>query len=247
MDDRSDLAEIAKAAAAGAAALLSARGTSVAGIHAESGRDIKLVADQQADERIAAHLRAHTEIPILSEEGDHAQRLSGRIWVVDPLDGSANYNRRIPLSAVSIALLEDGVPVLGVIQDIASGEVFCGGEGMPATGNTAPIKVSDKARKSEAVLATGLPVLADYSEAALTKMARDFADWKKVRMLGSAALAAAWVAAGRVDRYTETGARLWDVAAGLAIAQAAGGRAELSAGTPDAPRTVLIDNNRLPR
>ncbi|MEO1406308.1 MAG: inositol monophosphatase family protein, partial [Pseudomonadota bacterium] len=165
---------------------------------------------------------------------------------VDPLDGSANYNREIPLCAVSIGLLRGDEPVLGAIYDLNANETYLGGEGIPATLNGVGISVSDRAAKDKSILATGLPVQGDFSPEGLAKLASGFADWKKVRMLGTSTLAAAYVAAGRIDRYEEGGSRLWDVAAGMAIARAAGGRAILADGSLSGSRSILIDNGRLP-
>lgn len=233
-------------AAKQAGAFLSARSEDTQGVDAESGRDIKLAADRKAEALILDVLRAGADLPILAEESGQSGALEGLYWVIDPLDGSANYQRGIPLCAVSIALMREDIPVLGVIFDIGTGELLTGGEGVPASLDGVPVNVSAVSETSRAVLATGLPVMADYSPEALQAMAADFAAWKKIRMLGTATLAGAYVACGRVDRYAENGARLWDVAAAMAITRAAGGRAEISDGAPDAPRRILIDNGKLP-
>ncbi len=237
---------LASQAAREAGAFLAGRSEATQGIDKETGRDIKLAADRKAEALILSILNEGADLPVLAEESGASGALGGLYWVVDPLDGSANYNRGMPLSAVSIALMRDETPVLGAIYDIGSGELMSGGEGLPALLDGVPIRVSTVRETSRAILATGLPVMADYSAAALQAMAADFAAWKKVRMLGTATLAGAYVACGRVDRYAETGARLWDVAAAMAIARAAGGRAEISDGAPDAPRAILIDNGCLP-
>ncbi|MEM7767475.1 MAG: inositol monophosphatase family protein [Pseudomonadota bacterium] len=245
-EDTGGLLALAVAAARGAGDLLAARGEGFQGVVVEEGRDIKLAADRSAEVSIVAHLRAGADLPVLGEEtGWHGEQ-GDRFWVVDPLDGSANYQRHIPFCAVAIALMAGERPVLGVIHDFNHGETFAGGEGIPATLNGEPIQVSDRADPARSVLVSGLPVKADFSPEALAAMAAEFAAWKKVRMMGSAAMAAAYVAAGRVDRYAESGVRLWDVAAGIALVRAAGGRAELSLGAPEAPRSVRIDNGLLP-
>lgn len=246
MSELDGLLRAATGAAREAGNALRARGDAVRGVAAEEGRDIKLVADAAAEALILAHLDRETGLPVLAEESGAHGALTGHYWVVDPLDGSANYNRHIPVCAVSIALMEGPRPVLGVIHDFNHDETFTGGTGLPARCNDTAIGVSAIADPTRAVLATGLPVLADHSPEALAAMAAGFAAWKKVRMIGSAAIAAAWVAAGRADRYAERGARLWDVAAGMAIVEAAGGRAVISEGAADAPRDILIDNSRLP-
>jgi myo-inositol-1(or 4)-monophosphatase len=94
--------------------------------------------------------------------------------------------------------------------------------------NDEPIKVSNKEKKDDSILVTGLPHHTDYSNESLDKMIKDMQTWKKVRMIGSAAMAAAYVASGKADMYKESGAFLWDVAAGAAIINAANGEALLS-------------------
>ena len=244
--DLSPFLALATKAARQAGAFLASRSVETQGIDSETGRDIKLAADRNAEALILSVLREGADLPVLAEESGASGALGGLYWVVDPLDGSANYNRGVPLCAVSIALMRDETPVLGVIYGIGSGEVMSGGEGLPALLDGVPIRVSTVSETSDAILATGLPVMADYGAEALRAMAADFAAWKKVRMLGTATLAGAYVACGRVDRYAESGARLWDVAAAMAIARAAGGRAVISDGPPDAPRVILIDNGCLP-
>ncbi|MEO0881165.1 MAG: inositol monophosphatase [Pseudomonadota bacterium] len=247
MMDYSSLLELAETAARSAGALLAGRGDETQGVLSNVGRDIKLAADQAAEAVILDCLKAHSTFPILAEEsGQHRQSEADHLWVVDPLDGSANYHREIPLCAVSIGLMRGEDAVLGAIYDFNLDEIYLGGEGISATLNGAEIKVSTVSRKEKAILATGLPVLGDYSAGALGEMAAGFADWKKVRMLGTSTMAAAYVAAGRIDRYAETGARLWDVAAGMAIVSAAGGRVMIGDGPLDAPRSILIDNGHLP-
>jgi myo-inositol-1(or 4)-monophosphatase len=93
--------------------------------------------------------------------------------------------------------------------------------------NNKPINVSDIAEKNKGILVTGLPNATDYSDKAMLTMVKDFQSWRKVRMIGSAAMAAVYVASGKADLYKEFGTYLWDVAAGAAIVSAAGGVAEI--------------------
>ena len=89
--------------------------------------------------------------------------------------------------------------------------------------NNQKIKVSSIDNSKSGILITGLPNNTDYSDKVLTRMIRDFQDWRKVRMLGSAAMASAFVASGKADVYKEKNSYIWDVAAGAAIVKAAGG------------------------
>src|SRR4051812_41590933 len=94
-------------------------------IESSVGKDIKLDVDKKSHEIIMGKLRG-SGIPILSEEGDDVDIREGNFWVVDPLDGSLNFSRGIPLSSVSIALMEKGEPVLGVVYDFNREETFSG-------------------------------------------------------------------------------------------------------------------------
>jgi len=191
------------------------------------GRDIKLSSDK-ASERIIIDALAPSGIPILSEERGMIGGGAGLCWVVDPLDGSMNYYKGLDdLACVSIALCDDGVPVLGAVNRFARGELFTGVTGGRAELNGVPIKPSNTAVTGQAVLATGFPLNRDYSSVALASFVKQAQRFKKIRMLGAASLMAAFVACGRVDAYMEEGIMLWDVAAAAAIVRAAGGEVEL--------------------
>ena len=147
--------------------------------------------------------------------------------VVDPLDGTSNYLRDIPISCVSIALMNNNDPLLGVIYDFNHEELYCGHNNSKAFVNDEEINVSSITLKKDSTLVTGIPAKANYSDKEFGEMIRDFQAWKKVRMIGSAAMAACYVASGKVETYKENGIFLWDVAAGAAIVSAAGGRISL--------------------
>lgn len=248
--DLTSYRRIAEEAARLAGEALLAGGAEFEGVAKEEGRDIKLHADKAAEKRILAHLNAHSDFPVLSEEAgwveQHEQAGGGLFWVVDPLDGSANYNRNIPLCCVSIALVDGSEPLLGVCYDFNHGRLISGVKGVGATLNGEPVSVSKITEKTSAILMTGLPVWRDYSREAMAGFAAEFAHWKKVRMIGSAGLSTALVGIGSADRYQEDNIMFWDVAAGAAITCAAGGRAHISEGPLDAPKVVMIDNGCLP-
>jgi len=194
-----------------------------------SAKDIKLKADIEAENIIKLILGNESSFPILAEEsGKSKDSLDETFWVVDPLDGTANYARDIPLCCVSIALIHKMNPVLGVIYDFNNDDLYEGYLDGGAKLNGIRIKVSDTNLPSEGILATGLPNNTDYSDQALLSMVKDFQKWRKVRMIGSAAIAACYVASAKVDVYKEFGTYLWDVAAGAAIVNASGGKAEIT-------------------
>ena len=191
-----------------------------------SNRDIKLQADIAAEEIIKDIIKTESDIPILAEESGMTPDGSFKsLWVVDPLDGTANYSRDIPLCCVSIAMILDYKPVMGVVYDFNNNELYEGSTQTNALLNEKKISVSRIAKSSEGILITGLPNDTDYSDQALIHMVKNFQDWRKVRMIGSAALASVYIASGKADFYMENQSYLWDVAAGAAIVNAAGGEA----------------------
>tara|TARA_B110000908_G_C10254391_1_gene454371 strand:- start:1179 stop:1946 length:768 start_codon:yes stop_codon:yes gene_type:complete len=221
--------DIAKKAASTAGDILLNKKDTLNNLIFSSDRDVKLEADIAAENLIKDIIKNESPFPILAEEsGKSVQNLGDTFWVVDPLDGTANYTRNIPLCCVSIALVSNLKPVMGVIYDFNNNDLYEGTEESKALLNNKLINVSDVAEKNKGILLTGLPNATDYSDKAMLLMAKDFQTWRKVRMIGSAAMAAAYVASGKADIYKEFGTYLWDVAAGAAIVSAAGGVAEIT-------------------
>lgn len=191
-----------------------------------TNRDIKLQADISAEKIIKDIITKESKIPILAEEsGMPIDASSSNLWVVDPLDGTANYARDIPLCCVSIALVSDFKPILGVIYDFNNDDLYEGSINTHACLNDKEIFVSKTKEANEGILVTGLPNDTDYSDETMMNMIRNFQNWRKVRMIGSAALASTYIASGKADLYKENRSYLWDVAAGAAIVNAAGGTA----------------------
>lgn len=192
------------------------------------GKDIKLQADRDSEAIILEHL-ATSDYPVLAEEsGQHGVIETGEpYWVVDPLDGSLNFKREIPFCCLAIALCQGETPLLGVIHDFNRDELFSGAVGEGASMNGRPIHVSGTRETGQAVLCTGFPTKRDYSGPVLEEFVAQVQQFKKIRMLGSAAMMLTYVACGRVDAYAEDDIMLWDVAAGVALVRAAGGWADL--------------------
>jgi myo-inositol-1(or 4)-monophosphatase len=191
-------------------------------------RDVKLEVDYHSESLIINSLKQESDFPILTEERglvkeSHAIEHQDYQWIVDPLDGSLNYSRNIPICCVSIALWKNGEPSVGVVYDFNTNEIFSGVVSKGTWLNGKPVKTTNTNVKSKAVLATGFPVGTNFSRDALMGFVEDVMEYKKVRLLGSAALSLAYVACGRVDAYKEDDIKIWDVAAGLALIKAAGG------------------------
>jgi len=189
------------------------------------GRDIKLQADTQAEEIVLNILREEREYNLLTEEtGEFKSKNSSNFyWIVDPLDGSLNFSRNLPICAVSLALWENMEPLLGVIYDFNRNDLYSCIVGEGAWLNGDKISVSKVNSKESAILCTGFPSKSDYSQKNLLNFVNQVQNFKKVRAFGSAALSLAYVACGKVDAYAEKGIMLWDIAAGLALVKSAGG------------------------
>jgi len=205
------------------------------------GKDIKIDADKDAHEIISKILRK-TGIWILSEEDDAHDFNKDFQWIIDPLDGSLNFFRRIPICAVSIGLFENREPLLGVVYDFNREEMFSGIVGEGAWLNGKDIFVSKIREKREAIIMTGFPSYTDYSRDALEKYISLVQSFKKVRLIGSAALSLAYVASGRADAYCEKDIKIWDVAAGLALIKAAGGDYKATKTDKEGRCTVFAGN-----
>ena len=222
--DLSAALEVAVAAVAEAGRLLLDLRRKPVEVLSEPGHDIKLKADQLAEERILAILQERLPLPVLTEEsGEHGGvQENARMWVVDPLDGTFNYSRGMPMCCSSVGLWAEGQPVLGAVYNFFHDEMFTGIVGQGAWLNGKPIATSGVRTAAKASLATGFPHHQDYDDAPLKEFIREVQSFKKIRMLGSAALMGAYVSCGWLDAYVEEDVWLWDVAAAVAIAQAAG-------------------------
>jgi myo-inositol-1(or 4)-monophosphatase len=157
------------------------------------------------------------------------------VWVVDPLDGTANYVHDVPAYCVSIGLWAAGKPVVGVILDPRMNELFTAAAGLGAFLNGNPIRVSSTPTLGGAMLSTGFP--ANYQKAA-----RNLGAWAKLtehaqslRRTGSTALNLAYVAAGRFDGYWAHDNYAWDVMAGACLVAEAGGTLTTADGLPCDP------------
>lgn len=189
------------------------------------GRDVKHRADVLSEKAICSILSDSTPYPVISEESVPEGPPDGitPYWVVDPLDGTVNYSRDIPLGCISIALWKDDAPLLGVVYDFYHGELFEGIVGVGARCNDRPISPSNRAHPAKSILATGFPVNRNFSSPSLQNFLASVQEFKKIRLFGSAALSLAYVACGRCDAYGEESIMLWDVAAGIALVTATGG------------------------
>lgn len=181
--------------------------------------------DAEAEAVIIRELRrAFPDYAILGEESG-AMGKGRHTFVIDPLDGTSNYLRGWPHFCVSIALVENGEPVHGVVFDPLRNELFTASKGAGALLNDKKIRIGERKDLKGALLVTGFPPrerprLAPHLDAIRTMLS----EAEDIRRTGSAALDLAYVACGRADAYFEAGVKPWDIAAGLLLVREAGGR-----------------------
>ena len=210
-------------------------------------REMKSDADRFMDKELIKRL-SPLGISILSEEGGeiNSKSKSSFRFIIDPLDGTVNYVRGLSQSSISIALYDDKKPVFGVLAIYPSEEIVWGGKSFGAFLGEEPINVSDTGGISNAILCTGFPSHFDVSDQkALSKYFDLIGNFGKIRMLGSASISLFNVARGAADCYYEQEIMIWDVAAGIAILEGAGGEVSVSPGRFDNSLNVVASNGTI--
>ncbi len=203
-------------------------------INQQTAHDIKLALDEQSQRMIERRLRkAYPQIAILGEEGIVGDPAAEWRWVVDPIDGTVNFSRGLPHACIAIALQrrnEDSSghwseyqTMIGVVYDPFLDEMWTARHNSAAKLNGRAIRVSETDKLESAIVSIGFAKSRATLKQNLPLFSRLYNRVLKVRLLGSAALALTWTAAGRLDAYRENGISLWDVAAGGLILERAGG------------------------
>lgn len=200
-------------------------------------RDIKLKADQDMELMIKGFLKKEFQAPILGEEfGESSSFKDLTGFVIDPIDGTMNFSRNLPIFCISIGFLSRGRPTYGAIYNPVLKELIVGGKSVPLRFNGEPFKPNLCITKSQAVLGTGVPTNLDLGDdESFNLYLSSIKRFKKVRMIGSAAQSTSWIAIGRLDAYMENSIMLWDVCAGLSIIEAAGGKTAMHS-SPNGPK-----------
>ncbi len=210
--------------------------------------DVDLVTetDRKSEESIVARLRRDfPQHMIVAEEGSGKDgSTSPFVWHVDPLDGTTNFAHGYPCFAASIGLLKDGKPMVGVVFNPVTNELFYASQGGGAYLNQKPIQVSSVNTLGASLVSTGFPVhkrgdnlnIYYYWEFTLRSHG--------VRRDGAASLDLCSVACGRFEAFWEFGLKSWDTAAGMLIVTEAGGKVSDISGAPYQPGgpSVLVTN-----
>ncbi len=194
-------------------------------VHMKGASDYVTEVDLQCETLIIEHvMERFPDHHIMSEETPGEGMQNGITWVIDPLDGTANFIHGFPFVAVSIAACLDGEPVAGVVLDPIRGELFSAVKGGGAFLNDQPTGLRPGVTMQDAFVATGFPHRArHWIDPYLTAFRKIFLGTGGIRRAGAAALDLAYLAAGRVDGFWEMGLKAWDVAAGSLLVQEAGG------------------------
>lgn len=227
MSDLAGLLRIAQSAVDAAAELV--RATPAGTLTPKGDRDYTSEVDFAVERQVRDYLAEHTPgIAFVGEEESAAGTDEAEWWTLDPIDGTVNLAHGLPLCAVSLALVRDRRPVVGVVDLPLLGARYWASDGEGALGPSGRLRVRDVERLDDAVLAIG-----DYAVGAgaedrnrvrlrLTQLLAGRA--LRVRMFGSAAIDLAWLAEGKVDASVTLSNRPWDMAAGVVLAREAGAR-----------------------
>lgn len=188
-------------------------------------RDLVTDADFAAQKLITDLIRQRfPKHAFLVEEKDPSLPRAGSVqWVIDPVDGTSNYSRQQPNFSVSIGVAVSGESVVGVIYDPMRDEMFSAVAGQGSRLNGHAIQVSSEEALASAIIAVDWSRTYELRQAMLTALTGFAHEVKTIRAIGSAALALAWIAAGRLDGYLNFGLFPWDVAAGSLLIREAGG------------------------
>lgn len=194
-------------------------------IESKGTQDFVTAADRAVEAMLVGRIAsAFPDDAIIGEEGGvHGEPSGGRpTWIIDPIDGTANFARGLPFWAISVALMVGNDIELGWVLDPVTGELFsarrgqgalCDGLGAAVSGVTSP----ERARINLGFTFKRKP---EFFLEAINRMVAGHCDWNR---LGSAALAMAYVACGRLDGYWAPFVNAWDVAGGICLVKEAGG------------------------
>jgi len=211
------------------AGILRASRSHIGALIGKGDRDFATDVDLQIESEIKAALATATPgIPFMGEEEDGGREGPGEArWVLDPIDGTINFARDSPLCAISLSLVIGGQPVLGIVDAPLLGERFIARRSGGAYLNGVAITVAEVAGLREAVVGVSDFKVgvgsAEENRVHLAVLARLGRESLRVRMLGSAALDLAWLAAGRLNATLMLSNLPWDVTAGLLLVREAGG------------------------
>ena len=213
-----------KAARAGASVVRQAFGTHLDSKFKSDANPVTEV-DHAAEDHVLNVIHHHfPEDLVLAEESGGSNWDAGRVWLVDPLDGTVNFIHAVPHVSVSVALWCDGSPAAAAVIDVMRGEELIASKGGGAFTGSNPMAVSVQTALSHSLIATGFAYDRNVRGLAYAEnLGHVLMRVQGIRRLGSAALDFGWVAAGRYEGFWEFGLQPWDAAAGILLVTEAGG------------------------
>ena len=236
--------ELATAAAREAGALLRENFGRDLDVDEMLTHDIKLALDVKSQDLIEKRiLESFPDHAIYGEEGIAGNQGSDTEWIVDPIDGTVNFFFGLPHFCVSIAMRQAGELKIGAIYDPMMDEMFAVDFEGPPTRNGKPMRPSNRAELSEAIVTIGFSKNKESIDAGMEKYKNFAHRVRKTRMLGSAALALAYIACGRLDAYVEEMISIWDIAAGQLMLERGGGKVELRQSGIDSDKSSIVSYN----
>lgn len=204
-------------------------------------RDVVTAGDLAAEKLLRARLAAaFPKDGIVGEEGSSIRSSSGRRWYLDPIDGTLNFSRGLPIWCVSLALFDERGPLLGVIRDPLRGDTFRAARGEGAELNGDRLVTSGVRDVNQAVVHITVDFHDESMQAGLEDLRRLAPRILRSRNIGSAALALAYVAAGYFDAMVHRYAHTWDYGAGALLIREAGGCVTDITGRPYVENTVSL-------
>jgi myo-inositol-1(or 4)-monophosphatase len=221
----SELLELAKRAANSAAAVhRSAIQEGGFTVYAKtSSSDLLTEVDRESERRLVAAIReARPNDEILGEEGANFDGDSGVRWLLDPLDGTTNFVHRYPAHSVAVGIEIAGRRRIGVVHDTFSNHVYWGVVGHGARCDNEPIAVRHESDLSLALIGTGFLAYPEVRRTQADLLREILPRVRDIRRSGCPSLDICAVASGRLNGFYEAGLGRWDIAAGAAIAEAAG-------------------------
>ncbi|GGE39574.1 myo-inositol-1(or 4)-monophosphatase [Pedobacter psychrotolerans] len=211
--------------------------------------DMVSYVDKTAEQKLVQNLeKLIPDAGFITEEKTISRVGKTYTWIIDPLDGTTNFIHGIPAYGISVALYEEGKPVIGVVYELNRGEMFYSFKGGEAFMNKKQIRVSTNPDLPSSLLATGFPYYQFDKQAQYLKLLEEMMQKSHgVRRIGAAAIDLVYTACGRFDAFFEYNLQQWDFAAGCYIVQQAGGEVFDFSGGNDyfEKREILATNGKL--
>ena len=212
--------------------------------------DFVSTADKKVEKILIEELqKARPDYSILSEEIGLIDNDKSFKWIIDPIDGTANFLHGIPHFAISIGLEHDEEIICGIIYDPIKDEMFVAEKGNGSYLNNQRMRVSSRSKLKDCMIFTGGPKIASEDRQLSLKEYNNFSSTVLVpiRKLGSAALDMAYVAAGRCDGFWQRNLNYWDIAAGIILVKESGGFVTDFDGENDyiQNKTILVTNSKI--